>query len=231
MVLYLDVYKFFESLRRLHHLPTSIEQVQSLRVRKSVFMLLTIILGQAISHVLMLAHFVNGLSLLLAYSLINFYFLIVLVTGYFFLPYRMRIFGFNLNMWKFNLLWGSIIGLCICVPSVLYRIHVLEVRFVFTPWDLLYPIFSYSQEGVARGFFQSYLIAVIGQKKKNKLPSIILTALLFSSMHAVGGYSILILTFIFSLGAGLFYEKTRSILGVFVIHLIGGGGLLLMNGY
>lgn len=152
------------------------------------------------------------------------------LLGFVYLPYHPKHYGVNLNNLKYNLFWGLLIGLNLLVISILIRFVLIEqgfTEFEFNPRQnlfsvSLYPLSALSQEIVIRGFLQSYFFALFRNTKLQYLLSIGFSSIIFSAFHVMFGYIICILAFIFSIFMGIFYEKTRSLIGVFIIHSLTG---------
>lgn len=173
-------------------------------------------------------------SLMIIENLINISIFLFAVLGLFILPYHPQFYGINLNGWKHNLVIGLsagislalvIWGLRIVLPD--YGVEWLRINPQFK-WDyLLYPIFVLSQEWVIKGYIQSYFMSVFGKQKK--WLAIFVTAFLFSSLHLVVGVHLVAATFVFGIVTGWWYEKTRSILGVSIVHYFLGAAFLYFS--
>jgi len=178
------------------------------------------------------------ISALTVIDLLNLYTLVNGIFAIFFLPYHPVNFGLNLNRWKFNLIFGLILGFAGMGISITARyVMVLNgyMEFDFVPIfklkKLLYPGVCLAQDFMVRGVFQSYFVSIFDGSKNNKLTAIFFSSLMFSQLHLTYGFAPMALTFIFSFLLGLFYERSRSLLGVTIIHFFTGAGFHFFSQY
>ena len=82
---------------------------------------------------------------------------------------------------------------------------------------------------IVEGFFQSYFIAVFDGLKYSKFLSICLASFIFAQFHLIYGIPVVLLTFLFSFILGWFYEYSRSLVGVSIIHFLTGAGFLFCS--
>jgi membrane protease YdiL (CAAX protease family) len=169
----------------------------------------------------------------------NLFLVFVLLLSFRFVPYHPKHYGLNLNRWRYNLAWGSLWGGLLCILSVVYRIIMVRQGdalsgFYFSYFSIFYRFTIYvgvalCQELVARGYAQSILVSLFAGKPHGKWWAILIASLIFAQLHVMMGLGVFAITFVFGCLAGWFYERSRSILGVFIIHYVGGLGLLLFS--
>jgi membrane protease YdiL (CAAX protease family) len=171
----------------------------------------------------------------------NIFLVFVLLLALYFSPYHPRHYGLNLNHWRYNLMWGGLWGVVLGALAVVYRVVMVKQGdalsgFYFSYFSIfyrltIYVVVSLCQEIVARGYMQSLLVGLFDGIPYARLWAIILASLVFAQLHIMMGLGVFVVAFIFGCLAGFFYERSRSILGVFMIHYIGGLGLLLFSSF
>ncbi|MBN2511247.1 MAG: CPBP family intramembrane metalloprotease [Spirochaetales bacterium] len=152
--------------------------------------------------------------------------------GHYFLPYPLSCYGLNTNNMQ-KVLKESIsiafilLGLCVGYRYLLATHGVKEMQFrLHLRLDILfYPVFAFLQEIITKGFVQSYLVAALDGFKHRRLYAIIVSSIVFALTHLIHGYSVFAGLFVFSLLTGWFYERSRNIWGVTIIHTILGWSL------
>lgn len=159
---------------------------------------------------------------------------IIAIAGILLLPYHPKHYGLNLHNLKQNLYWGIGIGIMLSIISVGIRIGLVKLgykQFAFYPHVdislLLYPLFALSQELVIKGYFQSYFIALLKENIHGKYIAILIASLVFGQLHVFMGMPVAAVTFFYALISGIIYEKSRSILGLTIIHTM--VGLVFLN--
>lgn len=159
---------------------------------------------------------------------------IIGAAGLFLLPYHPKHYGLNLYNLKQNLSWGIGIGIALSIISVGIRIWLVKMgykQFEFYPHVdatlLIYPIFALSQELVIKGYFQSYFIALLKDNSHGQYIAILIASLVFGQLHVFMGMPVAAVTFLYALISGIIYEKSRSILGLTIIHTM--VGLVFLN--
>lgn len=168
------------------------------------------------------------------------YLLVALLSALYYMPYSFKCYGFTLNRLRFNV----IIGLSIGVPGFLIALGIapfctdfegirLDFFYVFGKiLFLLYYLFSaIVQEAVVKGFLQSYFISILSKFKSKKLLSVFICSIVFAQFHIAFGIPVVIAIFTFSFITGLIYEKSRSLVGVVIIHYLCGLGMFLFAKY
>ncbi|KTD82206.1 cyclic nucleotide-binding domain-containing protein [Legionella waltersii] len=188
----------------------------------------------------------------LSVCLISIYAIATLIAMHFTgLPYSR--FGITLNNWAKNTL--EAVALTIPPMLIVLLIKVFIVEFnplektqLFTgtklfyvnqqvDWEyylttlFLYSLFAPIQELIARCALQSTFFNFLpGKQSFRKWNAIILSNLLFSTMHTHFGVRFTFLTFIAGLYWGWLYHRQRSFLGVSVSHALLGSWALLVVG-
>ncbi len=161
---------------------------------------------------------------------------IVSIACYFLMPYHMKNYGLNLNRLKFNIVSGSIIsivglGIVILIRIYLYSTGHMEYGFNIK-FHINYVIYIYVaalQELITRGILQSYFIALFDDFINKKIYSILVSSLVFANFHVILGFQVFLLTFVLSVFLGFYYEKTRSIVGVSIVHAVIGSGFFFFS--
>ncbi|MEM7181363.1 MAG: CPBP family intramembrane glutamic endopeptidase [Spirochaetota bacterium] len=158
------------------------------------------------------------------------------LLGILYLPYSPIHFGLNTNRWRWNLKWGLQIGIFTTVLSLLFRFYLVasgrvDYRFQFSPgWDFYtYPISVFSQELVIRGYLQSYFVGLFSTSQYKRTIAILFSSMIFGVLHLMYGFLVAFMAYVFSILLGFFYEKTRSILGVCIIHFCTGISLFFFS--
>lgn len=142
-------------------------------------------------------------------------------------------FGLHLKKWPLVIVSSVILSLCFL--GVVYFIYqafrlspsedwILSLKFLLMPSTVgnlaVYALFCFSQEFIARGVIQTSLQDFFDDEVGYKAVSITAVFLFFFQLQT--GYQVAIYSFIGSLFLGYIFLKQRSILGVFLIHLIVG---------
>jgi hypothetical protein len=159
-------------------------------------------------------------------------------VGYLILPYNLRMHGFASNRltWRYNVKYGLLVGISIFCIVYFGKKYVmtgtvipLDAVFNSTVYGYIsYALFSIAQEIMSKGILQTVCVSLwIDKTKYYKFISILIASLWFSQCHIVFGVEVYIVTMIYGLATGYFYEKTRNITGVSIIHVCAGVGLFL----
>jgi membrane protease YdiL (CAAX protease family) len=209
------------------------------RVSKSVFFVLIMIFSFSLNALFIYLNLKYNFNGTIAVNILQFYFITAAILGFIFLPYHGKHYGINLYGLKFNILSGLLIGILGLIISLNLRIYMFnsgikEFGFYFDPFIfcvrfVFYLLFSISQELVTKGYFQSYFVAVFDNVKFKKVYSILLASLVFSQFHILYGLWLVAGTFLYSVITGFYYEKTRSILGVSIIHFLTGSAIFFFS--
>jgi hypothetical protein len=172
-------------------------------------------------------------------NILQIYFMLITFLGLIFLPYHRQHYGFNLRNLRYNVITGSILGLTGLLLSSSFRYSMYtsghkEFGFYFDPLAELvrfstYLLFTFSQEAVSKGFFQSYFHAIFDGKRYQQILTVFLAALVFSQFHLIYDFGLVFVTFIYALVSGFYYEKTRSLVGVFIFHFLSGAGIFFFS--
>lgn len=108
-----------------------------------------------------------------------------------------------------------------------WRHHRLAVpHFSFTVNLILYLLYAFSEEFIARGVMQTSLREFL--EDTAGLKTVWINAFLVSLLHLPFGYIVAINSFFSSLFLGAVYLKQKTILGVFIIHFILGFYILFV---
>ena len=203
------------------------------RLKAALFIIFALIGTLTINLVITVLYLNNIISFNTYLSVQHFYFFVILVLGIFFFPYHPMNYGFNLNKLKYNLKIGLLFGGFGFLLSVIIRYFLVKngktdfsFHLNFDYSYLTYPIVVITQEALIKGYFQSFLITVFDNLKGSKWYAIIIVSIIFAQMHILFGPCVTIIGFLFSVFTGWFYEKTRSLVGVVIIHYLSGVGLL-----
>jgi membrane protease YdiL (CAAX protease family) len=163
------------------------------------------------------------------------FFAVLLCIGYWIIPYHPRHFGLRISGWQKSvsdgLLFGGI-GFGIALTATMYLIStgLYSLSFNFEVKNLFYPISALVQEAAIKGLFQSYLMAILDGHQGRKWVAIGIPALIFAQFHLVMGIPMFFLSYIFCFITGWIYERNRSIISVWIIHLLTGlGGLIWLH--
>ena len=92
-----------------------------------------------------------------------------------------------------------------------------DISSIFTFFGLMYPLTALIQEILARVMMQTSLNYVFTGKNANTL-SIIVSSLIFMALHIAHGVVYMAGAFILLSALGLYYQKSRNIWGVTLIH-------------
>ena len=170
----------------------------------------------------------------------NFYSFFIVLIGIIVLPYHPSHYGINLNNLKFNLTVCLGLGILGLILTLLIRYFLFikagnsdfDFDFSFRFFYLIYPLTAIMQEIIIKGFFQSYFVAAFEGLRYKRLFAILLSSLVFAQLHLIFGFAFVALTFLYSILTGFLYEKTRSIVGISIIHfLIGAGFIYFMKNF
>jgi membrane protease YdiL (CAAX protease family) len=169
--------------------------------------------------------------------LIHLYSAVALLSGFIYLPYHPKYYGFNLNKLSFSLKYGLLIGALCAGVALLVRYNLISggssqytFQFYFIPtmrMIIIYPFIALMQEAVIKGYIQSYIIALYEGGKNSRILANVISSLVFAQLHIAFGLDVVLGTFALSLVTGWMYEHTRSLLGSSIIHYLTGLGLLL----
>lgn len=206
-----------------------------LRVAKSVFFITGLVLSNTFIALLTVGYNKYHYSMNAVTKAYDLWFFTLLVAGLFYLPYHPRYYGLNLNRLKYNLAIGFGIGGAGSVIAVLIRIYMVrsghgEFGFNFSASSVFfcftYLVSCFLQDTLSRGFFQSYFIAVFRKTRLNKVIAIFLTALIFAQFHYIYSFGLALASFIYCFTTGFIYEKTRSVIGIIIIHFLIGASMI-----
>jgi len=206
-----------------------------MRVAKSVFFITGLILSNTLIALLTVSYNKYHFNINLVTKAYDLWFFTLLVAGVFVLPYHPRYYGLNLNRLKYNLAIGFGVGGIGAVIAVLIRIHLIrtgnhEFEFNFSAASFFfcftYLVSCFLQDTLSRGFFQSYFIAVFRKNKTNRVIAIFLTALIFAQFHYIYSFGLALTSFIYCFTTGFIYEKTRSVVGITIIHFLIGASMI-----
>jgi membrane protease YdiL (CAAX protease family) len=202
------------------------------RLNQSVFFILALNATYMISLFCMVL-FRDGEISSTQYVKIMFLFItLVVVSGFFLLPHRMRYYGLNLKEWRFNLKFGFLFGLICTISAIWIRMELIkqgkvEFQFrIFPEWEFyIYPLSVFSQEMMTKGYLQNYFQSIFDHTEFNTFLAIFISSLIFGLMHLMYGFGIMILSTLFSILLGIFYNQTKSLLGVYIVHFMTGTAL------
>ena len=152
-----------------------------------------------------------------------------LVPLYSYKYYGMNFFEFKRNI-KYGLTYGFLLGLIV----FLIRYYFVSIgmdcfKYSGITYDslILYPIIAIVQEIVVKGYAQTFLVTTFKGMKYSKFIATLISALLFAKYHIIFGVIVTLLTFFFGIVTGYIYEKTHSVVGVSIMHIIVDWVLLL----
>jgi len=206
-----------------------------IRVAKSIFFITGLILSNTFIALLTAGYNKYNFDINLVTKAYDLWFFLLLVAGLFYLPYHPRYYGLNLNNLKYNLAIGFGIGGLGAAAAIIIRIYLVktghhEFEFNFSAVSIFfcftYMISCFLQDTLSRGFFQSYFIAVFRKNRQNRILSIFLTALIFAQFHYIYSFGLALTAFIYCFLTGFIYEKTRSVLGITIIHFFIGAAMI-----
>lgn len=205
------------------------KKVYKNKVKQSLFFMIALN-GNYLLALVCMVLFRDGIITSTAYVKIIFiYTLIMVLMGVFYLPYKMQHYGWNWNGYKFNLLWGFVLGVLGAGAAVYTRYMLVRqgrTEFAFNPtpeWELyIYPISVIAQETMTKGYLQNYFEHMFEKTSMNRLIAILFSSIIFGLMHLMYGFLIMFLSTIFSVVLGFFFDKTKSLLGVFIVHFLIG---------
>lgn len=214
-------------------LPESV--LYKIRVAKSVFFITGLILSNTIIALLTAAYSKYHFDISFITRAYDLWFFILLLAGVFYLPYHPRYYGLNLNRLKFNLITGfGVGGICAAIGTAV-RIYMIrnghhEFDYNFSSGSfilcLTYIISCFLQDTLSRGFFQSYFIAIFPKTRISRITAIFLTALIFAQFHYIYSFGLALASFIYCFITGFIYEKSRSVVGIIIIHFLTGASLI-----
>ena len=102
-----------------------------------------------------------------------------------------------------------------------------EPLFDWSQYSLMYPLTSILQEFLARGFLLTCLLNIYDSKRKEHL-AVILSSLLFTTLHLYYGFWFMVGAGALSVLLGYLYLKDRNIWGVSLVHFVlGSMGMIL----
>ena len=206
-----------------------------LRVKKSVYFITILVLSNALISLVATAYNRFNFSINLITKIYDLWFFILIISGIFYLPYHPRHYGLNMNRLKYNLTIGLLIGGTGAFISIMIRIYLIksghkEFSFNLSTRSFIlcsaYMVSCFLQDTLSRGFFQSYFVAVFRKNRWNRPISILLTSLIFAQFHYVYGFNLVIGSFIYCFITGFIYEKTRSVVGITIIHFLTGASMI-----
>lgn len=147
--------------------------------------------------------------------------------------------GLTMNNWRQSLKEG--LGLCLLIvlmfaiaTSVINGFDLMTLKpfsmsAIFTPiyGPPMYLLHSGAQELFARGFLQTSFERFFNDETGVK--SIGFSALLFGLFHIHFGIAAVLITFLSSLAFGAVYRRHRNLIGVSLIHYVGGTGAFVFG--
>lgn len=206
------------------------------RMKKSVFFMIIIIAGFLFDVLGTVLYYQNIISVDILLHSFNLYTIICFALGFVYLPYHPKHYGFNTNKLRFNLLLGFVgggIGLVLAVGSRLLLVNngLTDFAFDFTPKFsyFIYPVLVVVQDTLTKGYLQSYFVAVFDNTPHKKVKAVILSSIIFGIYHIPFGFELAVITFVYSVITGFIYEKSRSLLGVCILHYLTGIGIFCFN--
>lgn len=205
------------------------------RLVKSIFFLIILTGSLTLNTFLLSLFYTQVITGYHVFYGIQVFMLISVILAVIILPYHPRHYGFNLNRLQFNILSGLGVGLLGLAATVLLRVYLVRMGITaytvtITPFSLIdgllyYPVIVLVQESMTKGFFQSYFVAVFESTSINRILAIGLGSLIFAQFHLFYGLPIFVFTFVFNCLTGWLYERSRSLVGVWIIHYLMGMGL------
>lgn len=158
----------------------------------------------------------------------------VIVGAFVLLPYHPKHYGLNFHRFRYNLVWGLAFG-------GFGFFAALGVRYLLLAWGneninpsvemqlpnlVRYIFVTLAEEIMIKGLFQSYFIALFDWFPYKKYLAVGLASLIFAQFHIFLGIPAFLVMFGYSFLSGLWYERSRSIVGVTLLHFIVGAAIL-----
>lgn len=158
-------------------------------------------------------------------------------------PYSWRLFGITTVHWKRSIYEGIVFTLPVLILIV--ALKWLFLHFQWTPeyWSGIlfnlqiswFDVIGYAfiitplQELVTRGAGQGILMKVLTGKYKN-LEAVLISTLIFSSIHLIASFEIAVLSLLPSLYLGWLYVRNENLIAVWIAHaLIGVWGINIVG--
>ncbi len=219
----------------------SSSEIHENRVKKSRFVISTLITANLISALGLALHHTNQVPAAWYAGILYLFMLVMLGLGTIVLPYPPRSYGFDFSEWRADLAESLVISALLVALAIVVRIQLVRAGFTLFAYRppegwletvISVPVYLFAaliQEAVTRGYFQSYFVAIFEKGPANKVLAITLSSVVFAQFHLMYGLPVFALSFLLSLFLGWLYERRRSILGVTVIHATLGMGMLFFS--
>ena len=139
---------------------------------------------------------------------------------------KMSDLGFGFKNIKMTLIRAGVISAIIAAVMIAAKVFVKpglpgEAFFDLKRTNPFYPLTSVLQEFLARGFLLTCLLNIYDTKQKTHV-SVILSSLLFMSLHLYYGFLFMVGAGVLSVILGYVYIKDENIWGVSIIHFVFG---------
>ena len=154
---------------------------------------------------------------------------IMLIVTQFSLKMKLTDMGLNFKNMKVVMKRSCIISLVIIAVLIVAKLIMKpgEKLFDLSKYDFLYPLTSILQEFLARGFLLTCLMNIYDNKHK-KHTAVIVSSLLFTTLHLYYGFLFMVGAGVLSVLLGYIYLKDKNIWGVSLIHFVFGAvGVML----
>lgn len=148
---------------------------------------------------------------------------IMLIVTQFNLKMKLTDMGLNFKNMKVVMKRSCIISLVIIALLIVAKLIMKpgEKLFDLSKYDFLYPLTSILQEFLARGFLLTCLMNIYDNKLK-KHTAVIVSSLLFTTLHLYYGFLFMVGAGVLSVLLGYIYLKDKNIWGVSLIHFVFG---------
>ena len=141
--------------------------------------------------------------------------------------------GLSFKNMKPTMIRAAIISAIVAVLMIALKLIIMpgQPLFDWSVYNFMYPLTSILQEFLARGFLLTSLIYIYDTKYKKHM-SVVLSSLLFTSLHLYYGFTFMIGAGLISVVLGFMYLKDENIWGVSLVHFVFGtlGAVLSLTG-
>jgi len=222
--------------RKRQHGIISGEELYKNRLRKSVFIILSLVCAFSINILCIFLNLKYGFSLQKVSIIMQVLLTVVFIAGIILLPYHPCHYGLNCNNLKRNIVTGISAGSAFLAVVILIRYNLFRSGYhhfgfclSLTLTSFLYPVIVVIQETIIKGFFQSYFIVVMEKYRFSRFFAVFIASYIFAQFHILYSIPFFLMTFGFAFITGWIYERHRSIVGVSIIHFMAGGGFLFFS--
>ena len=131
----------------------------------------------------------------------------------------------------------GIAAVCVAGRYVAVRAYGVQAFAIhWVDWEIpyrltIYPLVAASQELLIKGILQTSLEQLLFRSRHATFASVAISATLFAGAHAIAGFWCFVGILAYAILTGLFYARSRSLVGVAVIHYVAGLGLMSFTPY